>query len=99
MANFHRCVPSLCRRKIEWSALGEATRPYEHEEPEDLPLCGRCLDVDVFPHSEMQIQVLTYKEAGQEERTWHITVDDFCDDCSTDGRNAQRREACLARIQ
>ena len=98
MANFHRRVPSLRLRKIEWSTLGEATKPYEHEPPEDLPLCGRCLDVDVFPHSEMQIQVLTYKE-GTEERTWHITVKDFCDDCSADGRNAQRRLACLARIQ
>lgn len=95
MKDFHKRIPSLALyHDIEWSTLGEPTKAYAESEPDDLPLCGKCLDIDVFPHSEMLIQVLTYKEAG-EEKTWHITVNDFCDHCSSDGSNAKRREAVV----
>lgn len=97
MANYHLNVPSLRWRKISCSQLDRPTRPYEHQEPEDLPLCGRCLDRDVFPHGDMMISVLTYVEEGQ-EKTWDITVNDFCDDCSRDGANAARRREVLASI-
>ena len=97
MADFHRIVPSLAGRKIKWSQLGEVTRPYEHDMPEDLPLCGRCLNQDVFPHGDMMIQTLSYEEDGR-EKTWDITVNDFCDDCSSDGRNAERRQRVLDEI-
>ena len=55
------------------------------------------MDVDVFPHSDMVIRVLTYMEDGK-IRTWHITVNDFCDDCSSDGKNAERRQGVLDSI-
>jgi len=98
MKDFHKQIPSLALyHKVEWSNLGEPTKPYVDADPDDLPLCGKCLNVDVFPHPDMVIRVLTYKEDGK-TKTWHITVNDFCDDCSSDGSNAERRQVVLDRI-
>ena len=98
MKDFHKRIPSLAHHhNVEWSTLGEPTKAYADSEPEDLPLCGSCLDVDVFPHSDMLIRVLTYKEDGK-TKTWHIAVNDFCDSCSSDGKNAERRQAVVDSI-